>query len=65
VDDSIIQTYPLCQCKAETTIHRFWDCNHAQCAWEYTQGTMHGLAHGNKPSRLVASMQWKQCIFVA
>jgi hypothetical protein len=25
---------------------------------------MHELAYGNKPSKLVASMQWKQCIFV-
>jgi len=36
VDDSIIQTYPLSQCKVKTAIHRFWDCSHTQCAWEYT-----------------------------
>jgi hypothetical protein len=44
VDNSINQTCPLCVNEEESTLHRFWECCHAQWAWEYTQGIVCELA---------------------
>jgi hypothetical protein len=65
VDNSINQTCPLCGNEEESILHKFLECCHAQQAWEYTQGIMCDLAYGNKPSRVVAPLHWKQCVFVA
>ncbi len=35
VDNSINQTWPLCDNEKESTLHNFWECCHAQRAWEY------------------------------
>jgi hypothetical protein len=65
VDNLINQTCPLCGNEEEFTLHKFWECCHAQQAWEYTQGIMCELAYGDKPSWVVALLHWKQCVFVA
>jgi len=63
MDNSINQTCPLCSNKKKFTLHKFWESCHAQWAWEYTQGIVCELAYDNKPSRVVAPLHWKQCVF--
>jgi hypothetical protein len=63
VDNSINQTCPLCNNGEESTLHKFWECCHAQRAWEYIQGIVCELAYDNKPSQVVGPLHWKQCVF--
>jgi hypothetical protein len=65
VDNSINQTCPLCSNGEESMLHKFWECCHAQRAWEYKQGIVCELAYDNKPSRVVAPLHWKQCVFAS
>jgi hypothetical protein len=63
VDNSINQTSPLCNNGKKSTLHKFWECCHAQWAWEYIQGIVCELTYDNKPSQVVAPLHWKQCVF--
>jgi hypothetical protein len=65
VDNLINQTCPLCGNEKESMLHIFWECCHAQWTWEYTQDIVGELAYGNKPSRVVAPLHWKQFVSVA
>jgi hypothetical protein len=59
VDDSINQTCPLCGNEEESMLHKFWECCHAQQAWEYTQSIVCELAYYDKPSHMIAPLYWK------
>ncbi len=65
VGNSINQTFLLCSNEEESTFNKFWECCHAQQAWEYTQGIVCELAYGNKPSQVVAPLHWNQFVFAA
>jgi hypothetical protein len=62
VDNSINQTCPLCVNEKKSTLHKFWECCHAQWAWEYTQVIVCELAYSYKPSWVVAPLHWKQSV---
>jgi hypothetical protein len=64
VENSINQTCALCGNEKEPTLHKFWECCHAQRTWEYTQGVVCELAYDNKQSLVVGPLHWKQCVFV-
>ncbi len=64
VNNSIDQTYPLWSNGEKSMLHRFWECCHAQQAWQYTQNIVCELAYDNKPSWVVTPLHWKQCDFV-
>ncbi len=65
VDNLINQTCPLCVNEKKSTLHKFWECCHAQWAWEYTQVIVCELAYGYKPSWVVAPQHWKQSVLAA
>jgi hypothetical protein len=63
VDNLINQTCPLCDNEEESTLHKIWECYYAQQAWEYTQDIVSEFAYDNKPSWVVAPLNWKQSVF--